>query len=321
MPSINFNNDVKLIISDVDETIADLYVEAETEMIKELEKLLAENKVIFLISGQSVKSICWRITNHIKPELRKRIIIGHCSGSEVWGFDNNGNVNNEPYYSVYDSSMSESQKKKWREIIKQLIAEFNLDVFDTMPILDFKKKTNENPLAIMLEDRGSQITFEVINGYDLQPEKASQLEMKIPETHGSYDLRVPILERAEELLDKDNLPITPRLAGVFAIDFAIKGVSKTTAVKNILENETVLSQLGLNKEVLSSPLHSEVWGDKFSTLRGGTDRHISEALPRKVRSITFREENPDEFLGDYNIVVWDGNNHLHHGLLEFLKTR
>jgi hydroxymethylpyrimidine pyrophosphatase-like HAD family hydrolase len=321
MASIKFNNDVKFIISDVDETIANLYVEAEIEMIKELNKLLTEGKVIFMISGQSVKSICWRITDHIKSELRRGIIIGHCSGSEVWGFDESGDLRKKPYYSVYDSSMNESQKETLREIIKQLIAEFNLEVFDTMPILNFRKKTNENPLAIMLEDRGPQITFEVVNGYDLPPDKANQLELKMPETHGSYDLRIPILERAVELLNRENIPVTPRLAGVFAIDFAIKGVSKTTAVKNILTNEKVLSQLGLNKAILSEPQHIEVWGDKFSTVKGGTDRHISAALPKQVRSITFREETPDEFLEGYNIVVWDGKAYLHHGLLEFLKSR
>jgi hydroxymethylpyrimidine pyrophosphatase-like HAD family hydrolase len=321
MATIKFNNDVRLIISDVDETIADVYVDAGAEMIKELEKLLVEGKVLFLISGQSIKNICRRITDHILPELRKKIIIGHCSGSEVWGFGETGHLRKEPYYSVYDSSINELQKKKWREIIKQLIAEFKLEIFGTMPIPDFRKKTNENPLAVMFDDRGPQITFDVVNGYDLQPDKVNQLEVKIPETHGSYDLRVPILKRAQKLLRKENLPVTPRLAGVFAIDFAIKGVSKTTSVKKILENKKLLSQLGLNKEILSDPLHLEVWGDKFSALRGGTDRHISEALPKKVRSITFREENPDEFPKGYNIVVWDGIKHLHHGLLEFLKSR
>jgi len=321
MQTLKFNNNVKLIISDVDETIADLYIRAETEMIQELEKLLINGKVLFLISGQSIKSINWRITDQIKPELRRKIIIGHCSGSEVLGFDELGNLKTDPYYSVYDNSMTESQKKKWRELIQQLISEFKLEVFDTMPVLDFKKKTNENPLAIMLEDRGPQITFEVVNGYDLRLDKTKQLEVKIPETHGSYDLRIPILKRAEELLIKENLPITPRLGGVFAMDFAVKGVSKTTAVTNILKNEKILSQLGLAEEILSEPLHLEVWGDKFSTIKGGTDRHISEALSKKVRSITFREENPSEFLKDYNIVVWNGRDHLHHGLLEFLKSR
>lgn len=82
-----------------------------------------------------------------------------------------------------------------------------------------------------------------------------------------------------------------------------------------------MSQLELTNTILVEPLYMEIWGDKFSTVRGGTDRHISEALPKSVRSITFREENPDEFLDGYNTVVWDGENHLHHGLLEFLKSR
>jgi hypothetical protein len=48
---------------------------------------------------------------------------------------------------------------------------------------------------------------------------------------------------------------------------------------------------------------------------------MSEALPKEVRSIDFREENPDEFLPGYNTVVWQGEKHLHHGLLEYLQTR
>ena len=64
--NMEWNEKVKLIISDVDETIADLYTEATPEMIAELEKILSENKVLFLISGQSVKSMQWRIVDHIK---------------------------------------------------------------------------------------------------------------------------------------------------------------------------------------------------------------------------------------------------------------
>jgi hypothetical protein len=48
---------------------------------------------------------------------------------------------------------------------------------------------------------------------------------------------------------------------------------------------------------------------------------MSEALPPEVRSIDFREEDPSEFLEGYNIVLWDGQHHLHHGLLEYLQSR
>ena len=132
---------------------------------------------------------------------------------------------------------------------------------------------------------------------------------------------MPILKRGEELFKKENLAISPRLAGVFAIDFAVKDVCKKTAVMNILENETVLSRLGLSKEIVAEPNNLEIWGDKFSTVKGGTDRHICEALPRRVRAITFREEDPSEFLEGYNIVVWNGKDHLFRGLLEFLRSR
>jgi len=319
--SIKWNKNVKLIFSDVDETIADLYVPASSEMIKELEKLLIEGKVLFLISGQSVQSIQKRIVNHIRKNLRKRIIIGHCSGAEVWGFNEDGGLKDAPFYGLYDTTLSELQKKKWRDTIHQLIKEFELKTHPTMPIIEFKRKTKNDPLSVMVEDRGPQITFEVVNGYDLAPEQLKELGREIPHTHGHYDLRIPILERAEKLFKENNLPITSRLGGVFAIDFAIKGISKTTAVRYILENESILSSLGLYRSDLKNPENMEVWGDKFSVIRGGTDRHISEALSKEVRSITFRSENPREFLRGHNIVVWNGRKQLHEGLLEFLKTR
>lgn len=318
---MQWNEKVKLIISDVDETIADLYIEAKPEMIAELEKLLADNKVLFLISGQSVKSIQWRIIDHIRKDLRQRIIVGHCSGAEVWGFDEEGKLRDTPFYSLYETALSKEQKKSWREVIRELVDEFKLKTLPTMPIAEFEKKSNGDPLTIMLEDRRPQITFEIINGYDLSPEQEQKLEIEVPETHGHYDLRIPILERAEKLFEERGLPITPRVAGVFAIDFAIKGVSKTTAVKYVIEHDSILNSLGIRKTDIENPESMEVWGDKFSVVRGGTDRHISEALPKEVRSITFREERPEEFLGGYNIVVWDGKEHLHDGLLEFLKSR
>ncbi len=318
MVSIKWNGKIKLIISDVDETIADLYTPASQEVISELEKVLNKGIILFLISGQGLQSIKKRIVEQISPKLRKQILVSHCNGSEVLGFDKEGIILKKPYYSLYDSSMSEVQKKKLREIVKQLIDEFKLEIFSTMPITDFLKKT-VNPLAVMFEDRGPQITFEVVNGYDLTSEQVKELEIKIPETNGNFDLRIPILEKAEQLFKKENLPLRATLGGVFALDFVIKGVSKTTAVDYILENKSILKELKLNNDLLNNPDSIEVWGDKFSIIRGGTDRHISEALPKEVRSIDFRKENPEEFPEGYNIVIWEGKKQLHEGLLEYLK--
>lgn len=321
MSSIKWNDKLKLIVSDVDETIADLYIKAEVEMVKELSSLLKEGKAIFFVTGQGLKSVLWRIVDNVPKPLRSRILVGHCSGAEVWGFDKNGKLLDKPYFNIYEEIVSEVQKKKWRKLVEKLIAEFKLKIYPTMPVSKFVKKTKNNPLAIMMEDRGPQITFEVVNGYDLTTKQINELEVSIPEIHGTHDLRIPILERAGELFEGANLPITSRLGGVFAVDFAVKGVSKTTAIKFTLKNEDILSKLGLNKNDVKTPKFLEIWGDKFSTIKGGTDRYMSEALPKKVRSIDFREENPEEFLKGYNTVVWKGKEHLHHGLLEYLKTR
>src|SRR5438046_4751229 len=133
--------------------------------------------------------------------------------------------------------IKEEQKKLWREKVQQLIDEFKLKVFDPAPAMEFKKKAGDDPLSIIMEDRGPQITFEVINGYDLTDEQEHALEVSIPQTNGNYDLRIPILEHAKILFDEAGLPITPRLGGMWAIDFAIKGVNKTTAVKRVLNDQ------------------------------------------------------------------------------------
>ena len=318
---IEWNNRVKLIISDVDETIADLYLEAKPEMINELEKLLSEGKVLFLVTGQSIPNIQWRIVDHIQQNLRKRIIVGHCSGAEIWGFTESGSLQKNPFYSLYNSTLSELQKKQWREVIQGLIDEFRLKVYPPMPVKEFIRKSGKDPYSIIFEDRGPQITFEVINGYNLSPGKSNELVVNAPIMNGHLDLRIPILTRAKDMLTLKNIPITPRLAGVFAIDYAIKGVSKTTAVKYVAERDSILNSLGIHKSDIDNPESIEVWGDKFSITRGGTDRHICEALPESVRSITFREENPEEFPDGYNIVVWEGKKHLHEGLLEYLQSR
>ena len=319
-PEIEWNNKVKLIVSDVDETVADLFVPASPEMATELNGLVDEGKSIFLVSGAGFASIKRRVVDLIRPELRKKVLVSHCSGAEVKGFDDAGNELEHPYYSMYDKTLNQEQKDKWREIVKQVTDEFHLEPHPTMPVKQFKEEFGDNPLAVMLEDRGPQITFEFVNAHALTTEQIEKLKGHFPDFDMS-DLRIPVMERVGQLLEEADVPITPRLGGMFALDLAIKGVSKTTSVKFALENSEVLSHLGLKPEDIQDPEAIEIWGDKFSVINGGTDRHMSEALPQAVRSIDFRQENPDEFMPGYNTVVWQGNQHLHDGLLEYLQSR
>lgn len=319
-PEITWNNSIRLIVSDVDETLADLFLPASSGMAAELNSLLAEGKSLFLVTGAGFASVKRRITDLIDPTLRSKVLVSHCSGAEVTGFDANGEVLEKPHYSLYDETLTPEQKARWREIVKQIIEEFHLDPHPTVPVKEFKEKYGDNPLAIMLDDRGPQITFEFVNGYRLTTEQIEALRQHMP-NFDMADLRVPVMERINELLEEAGVPVTPRFGGMFALDLALKGVSKTTSVKHGIENDTVLASIGLKKEDIEDPQSIEVWGDKFSVVNGGTDRHMSEALPKSVRSIDFREEDPNEFLPGYNTVVWTGRKHLHEGLLEYIQGR
>jgi hypothetical protein len=318
---ITWNNELRLAISDVDETIADVYTPADPAIIEELSSYLNDGGKIFMVSGGGLARIQKDIINFIAPKLRHDILISHCSGAEVWGFTPTGDLQDRPFYSVYENNFTDHLKKLWRDVVAELLNEFNLCPHPVRPKLKFIETIGRNPHDIMFDDRGPQITLELINAYDLSDEQIQQIGREVPYTHGQRDLRIPLMERAEQLFTQASIPITPRLGGTFALDFAVEGVSKTTSIKHVLNDPEILATIGLKPSDLANPQSMEVWGDKFSVLRGGTDRHMSEALSPKVRSINFREEDPAEFLEGYNTVVWDGQQHLHNGLLEYLASR
>ncbi len=138
MSRILFNPQATLFLSDVDETVADNYTRAVPEMIDELSLLLSEGRKIVFISGASIARIRQRIVDAIDPSLRRGILISHCSGAEVWGFETTGELKSDPYYSLYER-LNEPQCKKWREIIQQLISEFKLKVHEPTTANEFKQ--------------------------------------------------------------------------------------------------------------------------------------------------------------------------------------
>ena len=116
-PEVKWNSKIKLVVSDVDETLADLFVPVAPEMATELNGLLTEGKSLFLVTGAGLASVKRRITDAIDPKLRKQILVSHCSGAEVIGFGEDGEILAEPHYSLYDETLTQEQKEKWRTIV------------------------------------------------------------------------------------------------------------------------------------------------------------------------------------------------------------
>ncbi len=301
---VPWNGKVRFIISDVDETVADVYRKASPNLVKRIEDVLSGGRSILFISGQGKEGIHERITGMLEPALRQRTLVGGCLGAEVWGFGADGRFLGRPLYSLYDA-LTGQQKRKWREIVGRVAGEFSLRIFPPMPFADFKKKAGGNPRAVMLADRGAQITLEVVN---------KSLAPGIP------DMRVPIARRLKALLSAARLPVRPTFGGAFALDMRLAGASKGLAVRRVVSDERVLSAVGLSRrEILPMRERVEVWGDRFEG--GGVDSEISRALPPAVRSIDFRAEDPARFPKGRNIVLWDGRRRLHDGLLQYLSSR
>lgn len=323
MDKILWNSEVKLILADVDETIADVYTPATSEMIIALNKLLESGTTLFLVSGGGLASIMERITDKVRKDLRKKILIAHCSGAEVWGFDYDGKLNAKPFYGLYDEKLTDGEKIVWREIVEKTINKYKLKTFKTMPVSEFKKASSGNPLSVMFVDRGPQITLEFPNSYDLNESEKFAVEkeigLNIVSHEGTFDLRVPILNELNDLYQKANIKVKAKLSGIFALDSPIEGVDKTFAIKYVLDNNEILQKYGLSKNIKNNSINIEIWGDKFGLKKGGPDFQMCKAVLPDVRAINFRLEDPGEFEKGYNIVIWNGQKHLHEGLLEYLQ--
>lgn len=305
---ILFNPGLKLILSDVDETLADVYTDAEAEMIARLEDLLRTNRHLFLISGGGLESILERVALKIDSQLRHLILIGHCSGAEVWGFNKKGELLSKPFYSIYEKKFTAAQKQLFRKLTDQVITEFQLKKHPTMPVNKFIEISRADPKSIMYVDRGPQITFEMVNSYNMKS------------TDGKIvDLRVALAKKFEEVFLENNLQIEPSLGGVFALDLKIKGVSKITAIRYILDNDMAIHGYDLELIKGKEVEEIEIWGDKFSMI-SGSDRYMCLAMPKEVRAIDFREEPVNELPKGYNILIWDGEKRLHQGCLEYLNS-
>ncbi len=247
--------------------------------------------------------------------LRQQIAVGGCSGAELWGYSATGERNATAFYTA-ESALTAEHKKAWRLVTEQLVAEFRLVPFPPLPIDDFRRQYGDEPWTVLLDDRGPQITFEFPNAYALSDAARERVHRRLGSGFEGRDLRIPIQQRAQQLLEAHAVPVTPRIAGMFALDLAIAGIDKARAVEEAL-TPSVLGHLGPGPKPPAAE-EIEVWGDRFSQ-SSGTDWLMCKPVDRNVRALSFRDEDPAEFPDGYNIQLWDGEHRLHAGLLEFLE--
>jgi hypothetical protein len=117
--------------------------------------------------------------------------------------------------------------------------------------------------------------LEFPNLYRLSAASREQVRQQLGTKIERDDLRDAVSRRAQKLLEEHSVPVTARMAGMFALDLAIAGVDKARAVEVALSG-TVLDSLGMAK--LPTPGEIEVWGDRFSR-ELGTDWLMCRCAP------------------------------------------
>lgn len=299
--TITWNDDVQVVFSDLDETIAGLYRPADEAVVARLSGLLAEGLVLVVATGQGLRSTWDRLIQLLPAGRRVRVLLGACSGAELWTFTRDGSPTRHEAVSG-STSLGADQHRQWRDLVGRLVREFDLDVHQEMDVASFRRVTGGDPRAVMLCDRGSQITIELANC-----------------AGPALDLRRQVYDRALALFAAVGLPVEPILASTFALDLVLQGTSKGRTIDRLRTEPALLAERGVDPAALTSPRLVEVWGDNFAVSGGGIDLRMSESLPAAVRSISFRDIPPGEQPAGFNVVTWNGKHRLEAGLREYLS--
>lgn len=301
--------DIRLIISDVDDTLAPPFKNIAPNMLDLLIKLLNRGVKFFLLTGQSFANVFDRVIRFLPENLMGQIYLGYCNGAEVCKFEG---YKPKVIFSAVKILNSRSDKPYLKECLR-VIAETNKLMFVSCTSVDeFIQKAkviNTEKALVMYDDRQLQVSVDLVCPFE--SERFGRCHpMKECEV-----VRAGVIADLNIEFNKMKIDYVAIAGGETAIDIVVKGVNKGLAVtKLVLEGTRILSdpnRLDFNANAV------EIWGDSFKLSPKGNDRHLSEALPN-VKAICFRDLDREDFCGLPNLYQWQGNFRLSNGLQEYL---
>ncbi len=312
MKAICWNDDIELIISDVDDTICEQFYDCSAAMIAKISELLNSGIYFILVSGQEKNNIFNRLIKYIPKNLRKQILLAHCNGSEMFAFNTYGDMGENPVYTLIKEKNFHIELGSF---VDEIIRKFNLVKIEAKDNVRFNSKVNNDYQSVMYGNRKVQQSIDFLNGTDVNT-------FLLPDDYifkyNGNDIRLYIKEYADYKSKKSNMNVCTLIGGTTGIDFCQKNVNKGEILKAIVEdsnNTSTFCQI-ISKQ---SEKNIEIWGDSFSKLNNGSDRYMSAAINRNIRSISFSDL--DELDDEFNIVKWCGINMKAKGLLDYINTR
>ena len=124
---------VTLVVSDVDDTLALPFRDISASLAHALTRLVGNGTILFLVSGQGIGNIERRVVRAFPRLLRRRILVGHCHGAEVFGYDHAGRRVIRPLFSVREGAAMEGVFRKAATIVTGVLNDHGIAASSRRP--------------------------------------------------------------------------------------------------------------------------------------------------------------------------------------------
>lgn len=200
---VDVPKDKKLIVFDLDGTLARSKAPIDSEMASLLSRLLQIKKIVVIGGGKYDLFQRQLLAKLETKDFLANLFLFPMTATAFYKYDDNG------WIEVYSQSFSEEERAK-------ILSAFE----KTFKDLDYKHP--EKIYGELIEDRGSQVTFSVFG-----QEAPLELKEKWNKSHSEIRLRM------EETLQKHLPDMEVKIAGLTSIDVTPKGVDKAYGLKQM----------------------------------------------------------------------------------------
>lgn len=196
----------KLIVFDLDGTLAESKSDMDEEMALLIGKLL-DKKLVAVIGGGKYELFKRQLISHlhVSDDLLKNLYLFPTTGTSYYRY-----VNND-WTQIYKQEFTKEEKDKILSAFDQVFAELNY-------------KHPEKIYGQLIEDRGGEITFSVFG-------QEAPIEIKERWNKENLDIR----SKMESILQKYLPDMEVKVAGLTSIDVTRRGIDKGYGIKQIKE--------------------------------------------------------------------------------------
>lgn len=200
----NVPKDKKLIVFDLDGTLAESKSDIDDEMTVLLGQLL-EIKKVAIIGGGKFESFQRQFLSKfsVSGEFLKNLFLFPTTATDFYKYDDND------WVEIYSQHFSKEEKEKIFSYLEKTLQELNY-------------KHPDKTYGELIEDRGAEITFSTLG-------QEAPTELKEKWNKANPNIRA----RIEEVLQKHLPDMEIKVAGLTSIDITRKGVDKGYGIKQI----------------------------------------------------------------------------------------